>query len=973
MRFMRSSFWFALVLFVGATIGSAQTLCPTSNCTAVTVMVTDSTSQVWANGTINYTFRGNGSFNGQYQWNGANLPNTYLTTTTVQLDSSGSATFYVPTSSAISPAGSSWTWSTCPNATYQCAVTIFPTVGSSENISSSINSSLGTLQIQATPMPKAYADAEILTVPNQGGIYYNTGLVNTGPRYFDGTSWQAFGAGSGSGCTPSGATNLLLKNTGGGNCGPSSISDNGTSISFAEPIVQTSQPFAITLEPTSNTAFSLFNSDGVNTLMRVSTLQNQVGFGLGITPMVEPFAAYAFKTNTGIASQSGTAVTGVGTSFDVSYVGGLLAYANGHVYHIIAAPSGTSMTVDTSATESSQAFSIVMPGVSVSSVGNVVVGDDANHISSNTCRLCIIGGSAGANVDIIPNAYLSDTANAEVEGSDYATNTDSIAMTYIGPTNSGPFSCSLFGLTSCPNSGYLRIQGATIAAILTEDAVPLDFGTNNARRMRIDATGNVGIGTGTTTLTSLLTVGTAFTVASNGNTVVNNLDVVGTCTGCGGSSTIYQVNGTGLTSSGTINFQNGTGNAGVVFSNPSAGIIQANLSLPIAGAGSGFTTGPNSGVTPGDLALFTGTGGQITDGLIAGSAVVTLTGTQSISNKTFASPLFTGTLGPSSGGAWSLTNAGVLTVASCAGCGGSSTAFQVNGSALTSATTVNFQNGSGNGGIVFSNPSAGIIQANLSLPIAGFGAGFTTGPTSTTNNQLMVASGTGGQITGSGLIETEIVATSASGGSGNIFAYTGGTISGAQGARVATAAEILTACTGCASLASPALTGTPTAPTATVGTNTTQIATTAFVLANAGGSGLSGMTAGQVPIAATATTVTSSMAIFTGGTSLVATAGSLTNGHAIQWSTANGISDAGYTQNTVARMNVVNTFTLLQTFNAGINTTTAILTAVAPTVAAAQVGFGSTTAVSSNCGTLLGGSACLVINVAGTTRYVPYY
>lgn len=36
--------------------------------------------------------------------------------------------------------------------------------------------------------------------------------------------------------------------------------------------------------------------------------------------------------------------------------------------------------------------------------------------------------------------------------------------------------------------------------------------------------------------------------------------------------------------------------------------------------------------------------------------------------------------------------------------------------------------------------------------------------------------------------------------------------------------------------ASPAFTGTPTAPTATLGTNTTQIATTAFVLANAGGS-----------------------------------------------------------------------------------------------------------------------------------------
>lgn len=45
---------------------------------------------------------------------------------------------------------------------------------------------------------------------------------------------------------------------------------------------------------------------------------------------------------------------------------------------------------------------------------------------------------------------------------------------------------------------------------------------------------------------------------------------------------------------------------------------------------------------------------------------------------------------------------------------------------------------------------------------------------------------------------------------------------------------------GKAPLASPALTGTPTAPTATAGTNTTQLATTAFVLANTGGMTLLG-------------------------------------------------------------------------------------------------------------------------------------
>jgi hypothetical protein len=54
-----------------------------------------------------------------------------------------------------------------------------------------------------------------------------------------------------------------------------------------------------------------------------------------------------------------------------------------------------------------------------------------------------------------------------------------------------------------------------------------------------------------------------------------------------------------------------------------------------------------------------------------------------------------------------------------------------------------------------------------------------------------------------------------------------------------------------APLASPALTGTPTAPTASVGTNTTQLATTAFVLANAGsGGGTAGNPTAQVGLTA---------------------------------------------------------------------------------------------------------------------------
>ena len=48
-----------------------------------------------------------------------------------------------------------------------------------------------------------------------------------------------------------------------------------------------------------------------------------------------------------------------------------------------------------------------------------------------------------------------------------------------------------------------------------------------------------------------------------------------------------------------------------------------------------------------------------------------------------------------------------------------------------------------------------------------------------------------------------------------------------------------------------------------------------------------------------------------------------------------------------------------------------IYTAAAPTVAASQIGFGSTVTANTNCGTI--GTGCVVINVAGTTRYITYY
>lgn len=72
-------------------------------------------------------------------------------------------------------------------------------------------------------------------------------------------------------------------------------------------------------------------------------------------------------------------------------------------------------------------------------------------------------------------------------------------------------------------------------------------------------------------------------------------------------------------------------------------------SLPLAGAGAGVVTGPTV-ATAGDLPVFTGTNGQLSDG-IASSTLVTLTGTQSLSNKSFVAPV----LGAATGTSLSVT------------------------------------------------------------------------------------------------------------------------------------------------------------------------------------------------------------------------------------------------------------------------------------------------------------------------------
>lgn len=169
--------------------------------------------------------------------------------------------------------------------------------------------------------------------------------------------------------------------------------------------------------------------------------------------------------------------------------------------------------------------------------------------------------------------------------------------------------------------------------------------------------------------------------------------------------------------------------------------------IPIAGAGTALTSGPNSGVTPGDLALFTGTGGQITDGAIAGSAVVTLTGTQTLTNKTINNGIL-------AGGSINNMTIGLTT--------------PVAGGFTTVNATTGYEIGGGapSGHCLIGNGTNYVDNASCGGSAPAFGV-ITTG----TNTTATMTVGTGGSLTfsGTGIVNASTLAGNGNGTSGSTY------------------------------------------------------------------------------------------------------------------------------------------------------------------------------------------------------------
>src|SRR5579859_642557 len=164
--------------------------------TNVTATLTDSSAQIWSNATIIVSLRPIPNNPGVPLNSGHPITDSPQTITA---DGTGTFTVTVDDTSKVTPSGSLWTFTMCPNATVAvCSTISLPVTGVSQNLSASLSSALVTPKVAAAPsINRAYSDAE--ASGGFGGIYWNTTTNNIKgcPLAFCGpTGWAAIGGGA---------------------------------------------------------------------------------------------------------------------------------------------------------------------------------------------------------------------------------------------------------------------------------------------------------------------------------------------------------------------------------------------------------------------------------------------------------------------------------------------------------------------------------------------------------------------------------------------------------------------------------------------------------------------------------------------------------------------------------------------------------------------------------------------------------
>ena len=178
--------------------------------TTVTATLQDSSTQVWANATWTAEFSPKSGYNGSYNNRGTAItPNQ-----TGLANGSGVFTVTLDDNLVVSPSGSGWKFTICPNASVASCISVVLTItGATQNVSIQLNAILTVPVVNASPsIARAYNDAE---VSGSYGMLYINSISNTMRQCTQttcsGSGWTAVGSGG----TPGGLSGQVQFNNSG--------------------------------------------------------------------------------------------------------------------------------------------------------------------------------------------------------------------------------------------------------------------------------------------------------------------------------------------------------------------------------------------------------------------------------------------------------------------------------------------------------------------------------------------------------------------------------------------------------------------------------------------------------------------------------------------------------------------------------------------------------------------------------------
>lgn len=165
--------------------------------TTVSATVTDSDAQTWNNGSWNIVFNPSPSNPNisQYRVNGVPLDPAVISQNSL-MNTSGALSVSVYQNGAITPTGSTWKLTVCPNATARCGVYIFSTgLLTTLDISSSLSSVIVAPRFLAVSGTYGYLDVEASVQLLPGSTYFN--VTSSCQRVWSGSSWGCSSTGAG--------------------------------------------------------------------------------------------------------------------------------------------------------------------------------------------------------------------------------------------------------------------------------------------------------------------------------------------------------------------------------------------------------------------------------------------------------------------------------------------------------------------------------------------------------------------------------------------------------------------------------------------------------------------------------------------------------------------------------------------------------------------------------------------------------